>query len=514
LITLAATLWLGVSADCDNVCIRQDLDTLGDDDRTHFFNALYQVATSPDNPWNRMSKIHVDNNDQVHGYSNFLMWHRKIVIEMEKELQKIDPALCMHYWNWTKYYDQPENDPIFSSTWLGGNPAGNCLKDGVFANLQITVSDSHCLSRDFLNDTSPGVFYHQALLDEIASTNSDYDLFRVALESGPHAAPHNGCGGDMGQMYSTNDPLFYLHHSFIDKIVCEWQAAYPSSGYIGGNYDESPALLTDSLAGFPGSAVGDIWECPAQCYAYDGSGMNIVPRSSNDGTSASSDASGDGSDQASDDDSSQLVRLWKRDWSSDDVPTTTAASAPTPKSKKGGVYNQAKPATVKPASEKKKPHSTSVKPSNSTAVKPASEKKKPHSTSVKPSNSTAVKPASETKKKPSTKLKKSSVKPASETKPSKKLKSKKTKYFQVFKPTKNVAQKIAQKCREKIKAPMKIPEDWLRRNNLDVNHVRKLEDHYHKLTQMVANIVENNDYAPEEEECEYVEECVCYEEDI
>ena len=36
---------------------------------------------------------------------------------------------------------------------------------------------------------------------------------------------HNAVGGDMAGAASPTDPLFWLHHAFIDKTWADWQAS-------------------------------------------------------------------------------------------------------------------------------------------------------------------------------------------------------------------------------------------------------------------------------------------------
>ncbi len=51
------------------------------------------------------------------------------------------------------------------------------------------------------------------------STNS----FRVELENGPHMLVHALIGGHMRNNWSPADPLFYLHHTNVDRIWAMWQ---------------------------------------------------------------------------------------------------------------------------------------------------------------------------------------------------------------------------------------------------------------------------------------------------
>lgn len=45
------------------------------------------------------------------------------------------------------------------------------------------------------------------------------------LEGMPHSGGHRGVGGQMKNgISSPGDPLFYLHHTWLDKLWWDWQA--------------------------------------------------------------------------------------------------------------------------------------------------------------------------------------------------------------------------------------------------------------------------------------------------
>jgi hypothetical protein len=48
-------------------------------------------------------------------------------------------------------------------------------------------------------------------------------------------------GGSMLPMTSPNDPCFFLHHCFVDKIWADWQAAHPALGYEPQQRQTRPA---------------------------------------------------------------------------------------------------------------------------------------------------------------------------------------------------------------------------------------------------------------------------------
>lgn len=62
--------------------------------------------------------------------------------------------------------------------------------------------------------------------------------FWNCVETGPHGAGHGGVGADMvNPVSSPGDPVFYLHHTWLDRIWAQWQAQNPQVRLkeMGGN---------------------------------------------------------------------------------------------------------------------------------------------------------------------------------------------------------------------------------------------------------------------------------------
>ena len=80
----------------------------------------------------------------------------------------------------------------------------------------------HCLYRH-VNDTV-SLMVSQPYVDECLAKPT-YLTFWPCLETAPHVGGHGGVGGKMlDPIASPGDPLFYLHHTWLDKIWWEWQA--------------------------------------------------------------------------------------------------------------------------------------------------------------------------------------------------------------------------------------------------------------------------------------------------
>ena len=53
-----------------------------------------------------------------------------------------------------------------------------------------------------------------------------------SIEAEPHGNAHVQIGGPMGdfrEMWSSNDPFFWLHHGFMDKLWFYWQTIDPKN---------------------------------------------------------------------------------------------------------------------------------------------------------------------------------------------------------------------------------------------------------------------------------------------
>ncbi|MEO3974856.1 tyrosinase family protein [Streptomyces sp. CAU 1734] len=183
-----------------------------------------------------------------HNTAAFLPWHRQYLLAFERELQKVNWAVSIPYWDWT--IDRSPTSSLWAPDFLGG--AGRFgdqqVMDGPFAhstgNWPITVQvDTH----PFLRRTLGG-FQHLPVQSDIdqALAVPTYDAppwnenapgsFRNTIEGnwgpGLHNAVHNWVGGQMGQPVSPNDPVFFMHHAFIDKLWADWQRRWPNSGYL------------------------------------------------------------------------------------------------------------------------------------------------------------------------------------------------------------------------------------------------------------------------------------------
>jgi tyrosinase len=158
--------------------------------------------------------------------TNFLSWHRYLLVRMERRLQQINTNIALPYWDATadRTIPAPMQDPALLSGWG--------------------------INRGTWNPS------------ELASAQEETDvlqtptfrLFQSNLEAGIHNGVHRAVGGDMAGPASPSDPLFFLHHANIDRLWALWQIDHKGLGPPNLNDTLQPPPLFDVTVG----AVQDI----------------------------------------------------------------------------------------------------------------------------------------------------------------------------------------------------------------------------------------------------------------
>lgn len=234
--TFAADDEMSTAATCSNPRVRQEWDSYSDSDRQAFVGAIRCLQTRPASGQFGQSRsryedlvaLHQTLTPNVHGNAKFLIWHRYYLWTFEDLLRSecgFDRNLP--WWDETRYAGRFAQSSIFSDQWFGGiNAGGNCITNGQFANLAINVGPGqdnylHCLARN--NDDSKTINTNSAMVDGCNNEGRYQDMARCA-EGGAHAWGHNGIGAVMQDVFaSPADPVFWLHHAFIDRNFRIWQ---------------------------------------------------------------------------------------------------------------------------------------------------------------------------------------------------------------------------------------------------------------------------------------------------
>ncbi len=211
------------------------------------------------------SEIHTRGNP-ING-TQFLPWHRVFQLELEQKLRSAGTAkaeyITVPYWDW-RIENSPGNvtwddngflSPAFVNPWGVTRGLGGA-----------TIANSANISQllDLTGSVLPSSW-------QAASPTSGF--FSKRLEHW-HNLGHVFVGGTMNQQNSPLDPIFYLHHGFVDKLWQEWeekestvQSAFSATELIHYNLI-NPNNITDSrttLYQEPGNNIiqQDVW------YAYN-----------------------------------------------------------------------------------------------------------------------------------------------------------------------------------------------------------------------------------------------------
>lgn len=192
----------------------------------------------------------------AHRGSSFLPWHREFLLQLEEALRSVDSSIDLPYWDWTEdaAMSDPTTAPIWSEGFMGGNGVESDdwrVASGPFANSAGNWPippdhDGPALRRQFgqMLPSLPtkedlALALAERFYDTPSYNNSPFTLgFRNRLEgwitqrgdsrvktpgSQLHNRVHLWVGGSMAPMSSPNDPVFFLHHCFVDKVWADWQ---------------------------------------------------------------------------------------------------------------------------------------------------------------------------------------------------------------------------------------------------------------------------------------------------
>jgi hypothetical protein len=236
--------------------------------------------------WNydQFASTHWDYQQYAHSIAAFLPWHRHFIWGFEQALKSIDSSVALPFWDWSLDSQRVASADIVQPQYFGttGSTSG-CVVNGIAAGWNVRFPPVNqrnsrgqsCLTRCFSFSVLPSPESIAALL----SKYSDYDSFRRVVENNLHAGFHSqggGSCGDLATMSSANDPLFFLHHAFVDRMWWKWQQSCSAFAplYAGGG-----ARLSDSLRpwGIPVSQTMSPTE-NQYCYSYGASQGDIPLR--------------------------------------------------------------------------------------------------------------------------------------------------------------------------------------------------------------------------------------------
>ncbi|MEE8585452.1 MAG: tyrosinase family protein [Acidobacteriota bacterium] len=218
--------------------------------------------------------------NSAHRGPAFLPWHREFLRRFERGLQRVsnNPNLGLPYWDWAADAPNTINPRVWSADLLGGDgQAGNVVRDGPFrfnpadpANSWVIVDGNGNPAGGLQRRLGQGASLAAQSDIDAALLIPTYDVspwdvssssgFRNTLEgwigSGRlHNAVHAWVGGSMLPGTSPNDPVFFLHHCFVDLIWFLWQQQHGVNNYLPTSPPPTGHALNTPM--FPWNSGGD-----------------------------------------------------------------------------------------------------------------------------------------------------------------------------------------------------------------------------------------------------------------
>jgi tyrosinase len=227
------------------VRVRKNANELTPDERDRFLSAFAQLNDQGTGRFQDFRDMHETQAslNQAHGAAGFLPWHRAYLLDLERELQALDPSVALPYWR----FDQPAPN-LFSLDFLGASDDLGTVEFSAGNPLRFWVTDGvPGINRRPLFDTA---FAPPNLLSETQTLalGTLYRAFR-RMEGNPHGFAHTSFGGSL-QSPSTapRDPLFFLLHCNVDRLWAKWQRRFnrfdPAQS---GSFDNVPNPIGHNL---------------------------------------------------------------------------------------------------------------------------------------------------------------------------------------------------------------------------------------------------------------------------
>ena len=173
--------------------------------------------------------------DNAHGTPYFLPWHRAYLYFFERALRDRVPEATLPWWDWR-----------VSSRRGPGIPAAfeePPLDAAEVSQLARTQGGGRVARRTRREPGSSGVPLPTSAEVDALLRIRDFQSFSDTLE-GLHDRVHMWVGGHMGQIpYAAFDPVFWAHHTMVDRLWRVWQLRH-----VGAR--PPAALLDDALPPF------------------------------------------------------------------------------------------------------------------------------------------------------------------------------------------------------------------------------------------------------------------------
>jgi len=225
------------------VRIRKNANALTAGERDRFVAAFAKLNNQGLGRFTDFRDMHTNvSSPQAHGAPGFLPWHRAYLLDLERELQAIDPSVALPYWR----FDQPAPN-LFKLDFFGVSDALGTVQFSNTNPLQFWKTDGvQGINRRPLNNWNPNTQPGPGVRTEAQTfaLGTQYPGFRT-MEGNPHGTAHTRWGGSIASIpTAAKDPLFFLLHCNVDRLWAKWQR-------LNGRFNPAQAASFDNSGGNP-----------------------------------------------------------------------------------------------------------------------------------------------------------------------------------------------------------------------------------------------------------------------
>jgi tyrosinase len=228
------------------VRIRKDANVLTIAERDRFLAAYASLNANTAAYQVFLDSHNSASNNEIHGHSTFLPWHRAFVLDIERQIQAIDASVAMPYWRFERTAPN-----VFDPGFMGGDTdsiTGRVTMNATNPLRNWTVGATTGVIRNpgFNRTTGAPTLLNESNTLGLGTTFQPF----TGMEGDPHGSAHVSfnTGPILSPSTSTQDPIFFMLHCNVDRIWALWQAAnnhwdVPNTATY--NEDTGPSAVRD-----------------------------------------------------------------------------------------------------------------------------------------------------------------------------------------------------------------------------------------------------------------------------
>ncbi|HEU5003946.1 MAG TPA: tyrosinase family protein [Actinomycetota bacterium] len=179
----------------------------------------------------------------THGSPLFLPWHRAYLYFFELALQDQVAGVSLPWWDWTSAASHQHGLPAAYTDTSGNNPLTGSAINAQAVQQGPSVGIQHPPTH---TNRSPSPVSELPTPADVTSVLAlgDFLDFSTQVEQ-IHNNVHVWVGGTMSEIpLAAYDPVFWAHHTMIDRLWRLWQLKHPTAGVPSG-------LMNEALPPFP-----------------------------------------------------------------------------------------------------------------------------------------------------------------------------------------------------------------------------------------------------------------------